>query len=60
MRELSGCSADNCPGIWVKDETDEIVVRGQVVAGLPLSDGEQTVKIPAGMLAEAAERLRQG
>lgn len=62
MRRIGGwdCSYDNCPGIWVKDETGEVVVRGEVVAGLPLGDGEQTVKIPAAMLAEAASKLHQG
>jgi hypothetical protein len=60
MQQLSGCSADNCPGMWL--DGDQVVVRGDLVdqATTARQDGEGVVRLPAAMVREAAERLRQG
>jgi len=58
LQQVAGCTdGQTCPGVWIDNKTGEVVIRGPVVAGLPLADGEQTVKLPPGMLAEAAARL---
>lgn len=60
MRELSGCSYDNCPTIWEDGET--VVLRGDLVDSAMISrqDSEGVVRLPAVMVLEAAERLRRG
>jgi hypothetical protein len=60
MQQLSGCSYDNCPGMWRDGET--VVIRGDLVdqETTARQDGEGVVRLPAAMVLEAAERLRQG
>lgn len=61
LERLAGCSDGvTCPGVWVDEENDEILIRGQIdrAASLPLGEGEQVVAIPIGMLAEAAAKLQ--
>lgn len=60
MEQLSGCNYDNCPGMW--RDGDQVVVRGDLVdqATKARQDGEGVVRLPAEMVLEAAERLRQG
>jgi len=61
MQQLSGwCSADNCPGMWL--DGDQVVVRGDLVdqATLERQNGEGVVRLPAAMVLEAGEQLRQG
>jgi len=61
MQKLSGCSADNCPGMWL-DHDGSVVVRGDLVdqATKSRQDGEGVVRLPASMVAEAARLLPQG
>jgi hypothetical protein len=58
LQQLAGCSDVSCPGVWVDEAKDVVLVRGNVSStSLPLADGEQLVEIPLGMLAQAAGRL---
>lgn len=60
MQQLSGCGdGATCPGVFLDEENDTILVRGDLVtaATLARANGEQVVAIPIGMLAEAARRL---
>lgn len=59
LQKLAGCDdGRTCPGMWIDEDTDEVLVRGRVeTSTLPLGDGEQVVVLPAGMLEEATQRL---
>jgi hypothetical protein len=56
----AGCSYDNCPRVW--EDGEDVVIRGDLVdqATASRQDGEGVVRLPAAMVLEAAERLRQG
>jgi hypothetical protein len=61
MRKIAqpdGCSYDNCPGMW--EDGDQVVVRGDLELTVSRQDGEGVVRLPAAMVLQAADRLRQG
>ncbi len=60
MQQLAGCSdGATCPGVWIDEENDMILVRGDLVPATALAraDGEQVIQIPLGILTQAAQQL---
>jgi hypothetical protein len=55
------CASNACPTIYTDD--DRILVQGDVVDrsahGLEVPESESVVAIPAALILEAAERLRE-